>query len=288
MILLDVTLEIQAPRQSVDAPVFLGSALHGLVERSLHQDGCVVEAVLGSGHDSWCRLLPPPYGPITSLLQFGVALFGPARRHWPLLANALRRRARYLSVGDWRTPIERISVDLIGGAVLDLARIHLENAGAGPATAWTPPSAVPPQGLHAVGLDLITPVRLSTQTRRRAGDAAPVPSLAAIVRSAHRWVALRSPEWLHSLPQGLDLAALASEAEEAVPLHDEKDIPLRRWPHHGLRTPLYGREGRMGWQGKFSAPLVRLLELGQWVGVGQGTAMGLGDYRLRLPGSEVR
>jgi hypothetical protein len=286
VILLRARAEIR-PSTSGD-PGFLGSALHGLVERCLHQDGHVVEAVLGSGHDSWCRVLPPPIGHPTAPLHFGIALYGPARGKWQLVSAALGRRARYLETRTWRARIERIAIDLpaVGGP--GNGACSAQGVDQHQVAEWIPPSAVPAQGAACLQLDFLTPVRLSTLSKRQAGDGAPVPQLRAIVRSAHRWVSLRAPSWLQTLPDGADITAMELEATSAVALHDDDAVPVRRWPHYRLPVQLYGRQGILSWNGRFSAPLLRLLEFGQWVGVGQGTAMGLGGYRLVLRPSSLQ
>jgi len=281
MILLRARAEFHG--STCGEPGFLGSALHGLVERCVHQDGHDVEAVLGKGHDSWCRVLPPAIDHVTSPMHFGIALFGPARSKWSQLSLALQNRARYLQSGEWRARIERIAIDLHVPAGRDVVACSPCGPELLAAQEWIPPSAVPAQGTEHLQIEFLTPVRLSTSSKRRAGDGAPVPELQAIVRSAYRSVSVRMPSWLQTFADGDDMPALERQARAAVALHDERAVPVRRWPHHRLPVKLYGRQGILSWEGRFSAPVLRLLELGQWVGVGQGTAMGLGGYRLVLP-----
>lgn len=277
MILLSIKAEVRGNDES--PPPFLGSALHGLFERALHQHSVGLLDSLTHGQDKRYAIYAPPVGAPVRPFRFGTALYGSAASHWADIAAALGR-GRFIRAGSWRVDFAAPVV-----AVMDrVGKLHSLDQPIDPAVlpieGWIPPWAPRLEPAKSLELRLLTPLRLTTSAKRLSGQGDALPSLTSIVKSIHRRLSLLEPAWMDSIMAADGWRDAEPQAQAALSLHHDEDLPVVRWPHHRLAINLYGRVGTMQWRGHFSPALIRLLELGQWVGAGQGTTLGMGFFQL--------
>lgn len=275
MIVLSIQAGLRCDPNHV--PAFLGTALHGLFERALNQQCPGLLGLLARGQDKLYVIHAPAVFAPTQVLRFGVALFGEIEGHWQSVASSLSR-CSFLGVGGWRGELVQPVMTVMDRSCT-FRGVDSNIAGADlPSAEWLPPSSlVPTENVEMLALNFVTPLRLTTSTKRSLGAGDAPPSLRSIVSSLNRRMAYLEPGWAAAFAlDDLDWA----QSEAGQPVHRAEELSLVRWPHQRLAMDLYGRVGTMRWRGMFSKRLVRLLDAGQWLCAGQGTAMGQGRYEL--------
>ncbi len=292
---LRVRGDLRAAALRMTGSDFLGGVLHGAV-RSRWFDWVGGDA---PGSDraasqsaspanlSW-RVLAPPLrravGRATADdIQFGAVLHGGDAALWDEAGRRLE--ALYeLSVGPLRVPV---------------LAAHCEHRALPAAAAWTPAmTGDNPYAPHPATLALhwLTPLHLASRAKIEAGHGDAAPTLLATVRSLHRRVCQLEPEWAEALGLRTTAWVFAEEAlrraEARADGGTRNRLRLLDW-RYGSRTKNapFGRSGPIGCQVfrvPVTNPLLGLLSIGTWLGVGEGASFGCGQYlwRARLAGGE--
>jgi len=203
-------------------------------------------------------------------IQVALVLVGRASAHVPYVVHALVRAAA-LGIGPDRGRLRLVTADRVAGPWAD-APVTARGLDAGAACPALPPC---PPGCR---VELETPARLKHRGLHVGPDQfAPYDLLMTLVR---RITMLAE---FHASPvEGTDFRALKAEASAARLL----DASLH-WRELTRRSSRQGTVMQMG--GLLGTARLDLTEapslwpylwLGQWVGAGNGTTMGLGRYRI--------
>ena len=140
----------------------------------------------------------------------------------------------------------------------------------------------------ALSLDTVTPLIITSSTKRRLGLNADAPKLGRLVRAVLRRCNDCWPEALVALTRQTKRDALEAHADgldrnKGAVLEEPSPADALRYRSSTHATPLRfaGYTGRIvvndGWQ-----PLLPVLRVGSWTQVGQKTALGFGVYRLSM------
>ena len=275
--------DLQAGVLRLTGSGFLGGVLHGAV-RSRWFD-----LLASAGFLSWRILVPPPRlatgqggdsGPGTPhSLEFGVVLHGAHPALWDDAARALESLTE-LGLGALRVPV--LSLHSRHEALPSAAMLPFDRCGHGLGTQAMLPATLT--------LHWCTPLHLASRSRIQAGHGGRPPSLLSVVRSLRRRACSLEPAWADAL--GLDSDAWVAAEEALRPAQAVDDGATRHrmrsvvW-RYGSRTKStpFLRHGLMGCQvfrAPTTMPLLGLLSLGTWLGVGEGASFGCGQYRLRV------
>lgn len=188
-----------------------------------------------------------------------------------------------MRLGCRRSPLRVLQIDSlhpnrIGTPIYRLDDDHIDDG-------VLPIDALVSDGLDAdsVKLQLLTPVSISSPAKRTQGlDATPV-SLARWVKALRLRLSELEPRFAEQFEfQGT--AWLTQEHALRDVAVTQAEIRLQNWTY-GSRTKtnlinLHGQVGTMRFKGRIAPRVLALLELGQWLGVGQRTTLGHGWYRL--------
>ncbi len=302
-----------------ELPQHLGGVLHGMVEAAvLAHDPQVLDALRPAGAQAPARfsVQAPPVDPAGSAaaatpredmgsgfeLNFGVLLFGAAVPFWPRVLSALLQQA----------------TNRLHGRQIDYTTATVAYPGSEPTTVWCggattirhlpdprPPWVTQHTALQADAgslprlhqLLLRSPLLLASRSAAREGlqryGRLPWPSLGSMLDSiAQRLIALE-PELAQALYIGPGWSA-SPAARSVMPL-TPADAPATQivWTYRaaprGVNPPrsrsldLPGIVGTLVFPGSDDPMERALLHWGQWIGVGQKTTMGCGQYVYRMP-----
>ncbi|BDI05763.1 CRISPR system precrRNA processing endoribonuclease RAMP protein Cas6 [Sphaerotilus microaerophilus] len=314
MLMLGLTSSIGPGRREL--PMHLGGVLHGMVEAGvLAHDPAILEVLRPAGAQAPARfsVQAPPVDapgnnavePTTDVgagfeLSFGVLLFGAAVPFWPRVLSALLLQAR----------------NRLHGRQIDYTNATVVTPGSEPTSVWyegaTTIKHLPDLRLawarqHAAlqadadslprlhHLLLRSPLLLASRSAAREGlqryGQLPWPSLGSVLDSiAQRLIALE-PELAQALQIGpgwssgpatrsvMPLTPAQSPAEQIVWTYRAAARGVHPPRSRSLELP--GIVGTLIFPGG-NDPLERaLLHWGQWIGVGQKTTMGCGQYVYR-------
>lgn len=289
-------------------PPWLGSAWRGLLGHALADAVCTCDRKL-SGHcslESTCpyiELFEPRFCSSESILQphqsapapyllrgseggrlgagqqldVSLTLFGRARRHAGLALQALALGATQ-GIGRAAVPLKPTGLAEVD--LLEVTReLSLAEVYRGASEPTLPLEHLPPWP-GRIALEFTAPVRIRLRNRYIGPDELAFGDLfAQLLRRASL---LRD---FHCTPPGdeskLDFrawAALARELEFSGIRLDWHDL-ARHSSRQGRKVPMGGITGRVVISGKAFEPFWPLIWLGQYLGVGKGTTMGLGQYR---------
>lgn len=269
--------------------VFKGGMLHGLFETALLKYSPALYSQLSdkaSGVRARYALFPPldqrQQCEPGDELRFGVVLFGSAARAWRAVLAALIA-GDVLRLGAQRQPVTVIRVDSIHPARLPLRIYDPEDT---TLEGHPDPIEIPARTdapAESVRLRFLTPVTISTPAKRALGlEAVPLTLHQCTKVLRNRLSALepdiaadfdfRSNAWI-SMEHRLRDVAIARAA-----------VQLQEWIY-GSSTKknqirFRGQIGEIEYAGRIPAAVIGLLELGQWLGIGQRTTLGQGWYRL--------
>lgn len=295
-----ITVECQAPvRFAEHERGFKGGIVHGMFEHAITDCSRSLFLQLSekaNSRRSRYALFPPldrkRHYRTGEEIKFGVVLFGAACEVWDdVLAALLSRGALTLGAGRsvlWVMRIEALHPHRIPQLIFDRQTGYLEdepgNIAIAPANGARADSAV---------LQFLTPVTVSSAAQRaRSLDAIPL-SLKRCVRALRRRVSELEPSLAGQYGfDSDDWAALE---------HHLRDVAISRttnrlveWRYGSSTKPrpvtLRGQLGKVEYRGDIPAPVVSLLQLGEWTGMGQRTTLGQGWYRFthEIPKGAVR
>lgn len=269
--------------------VFKGGMLHGLFETALLRYSPALYSQLSdktSGVRARYALFPPldqrrRYEPGDEF-RFGVVLFGSAARAWRAVLAALIAE-NVLKLGAQRQLVTVVRVDSLHPARLPLRIYDLEDAAleGHPDQVEIPARTGAPA--KSLRLRFLTPVTVSTPAKRALGlEAVPLTLHQCVKVLRNRLSALepdiaadfnfRSNAWISVEHQLRDVAIAQADVQpqEWIYGSSTKKRPIR----------LRGQIGEIEYAGHIPAPVLDLLELGQWLGIGQRTTLGQGWYCL--------
>lgn len=283
-------------------PAHLGGVLHGFVEGGVKNHAPHLLPVLrpNSPHEAahFMIVTPPLDQAIGECLDFSLVLYGDAARAWPILLRALLEQQQQQFHGHpclirqaWCAhPASPPRPLLQHGQLLEIP--DGQPLPTNPQTLLQPRPA--PSALHH--LEFRSPLLLASRKaqRLRIDEGLPWPSLGAVLDSIADRLRALEPELAAALALPADWKAPA-RLREIQPLTPaarparqvqwdytasprrppgETPAPRRSFPIHGIVGDLiYPASGD-----PFEADL---LYWGQWLGVGQKTTMGYGNYQLK-------
>lgn len=317
MLMLGVAVSVGPGRHAL--PWHLGGALHGLVEAAvLNQDPGVLAELRPGGDQAPAHFLiqAPPIdlaGPddlalegdrgVARELTFGVVLFGRAEALWPRVLSALLRHAP----------------NRLNGRALDYLHASVCSPGGEVTTVWKkgdqgfsdlPESQVgwlerqaastgratgAPQAPRLHHLHLRSPLLLASRGATRQGlqryGQLPWPSLGSVLDSIAQRLVVLEPELAQVLGVGAGWSA-GSAARSVMPLTPASDPAAQVvWPYQGSprgvhpprprSLPKPGIVGQLIYPSGTDPLEAELLHWGQWLGLGQQTTMGCGQYVYR-------
>ena len=290
MLMLNIGLmvEKEAPF-SRDEATYKGSLMHGLFECAVSDYSVGLwQALRRTPHEKALYALIPPQDRATSYpaghrFSLGVMLFGAAVPLWQDVLDALMS-SRRLGLGQAATPLVVLSASLHHPN--HPAQTHLQAVSArNPLPLSTAPVAVPkPQPTDRLVLELLSPTQINSQARREA----PLPlTLSSIVKSLQQRLSALEPALATQFEfesEAWQQQVRAFWPHQIAASHSVQDRP---WTHQSRNTPgpmvKQAIVGSMAFDGPVAAPILSLLELGQWLAIGQSCSMGQGWYALRCP-----
>jgi hypothetical protein len=227
-------------------------------------------------------LEPPADGPVAldagTRYALGLTLVGRANQHLPFIVHAFRVAGqRGIGKGNGRFALPEVAQEQVPGNG-DWVAIF---SGGDERLAPSPPSrAVIPACPTAVGIELLTPLRL------RRGESLVGPGdfrFRDLFGSLLRRLSLLS--YFHTdEPLELDFSALVHAADD-VPVRQAR-LGWREWTRYSSRQggtmQMGGIVGKFRLQGEGLEPFWPFLWAGQWVHAGKAATMGLGRYRLQV------
>lgn len=293
--MLQLTLDLQLDADGHTLPRHLGGVLHGFVEGAVlrHAVHCLPLLRPGGVHQpARFMIVAPPYDlPAKPRLRFGLRLYGAAATVWrDILAALLEQQDRGLH-----------------GRSCRIVAAHLAEPDRPPATLWNdhrieadvPPPLVPAslsdRPTAPYHFRFTTPLLLaSRKAQRRAPERLPWPSLGSLLDS----IAERLRRLEPGLAEAIGLPSHWRAPQEAWAIHPlpHPEAAARQIPWEYTSTPrpkadappcsgrrtlhLQGIVGDLVYSHLGLAHERPLLYWGQWLGVGQKTTLGCGDYRI--------
>jgi len=291
MIALRLTFktEAEAVFTPIEAP-FKGGILHGMIEQALTQKHPQLWAGLRAPANQKARYaLRVPQDSI-SLWSAGhefelcVLLYQPVQHLWSDVLEALTRGAA-LKLGRHRTPCvaNDVHIERPGAPGLSLlqamsrANRNLHN--------WRPnkPLSGDCGQLH---IRLLSPCLINSQIRREvAADSQGLPiTLSSIAHSIQRRMMTLEPELAAQFEFSSPAWRQTMQGIRMINRPCRSEIIARSWPYASRNTPgtapicIEAIAGDLYFEGAIPATLVSLLEIGEWIGIGQKTTFGMGWY----------
>ncbi|GJL77003.1 CRISPR system precrRNA processing endoribonuclease RAMP protein Cas6 [Nitrosomonas sp.] len=280
MILLElhVTLYSNQTGSAVSASPFLGGILHGTFERLVRMHAPIICRDLGIAADSQLKryaILPPPYRWYQQLTQqaktmkCGIILYDKSQRYAQTIEALLKQWHEIRFEG--RT--DRVHCDQITFHMPDIETAAQQKPNLQSINSQNHFTHIHSPCNH-ITLHFFTP--LTTKNLQ-------LPKLLPIVRSIAKRIQKLEP----SLADSLNLGSLAwVEAEEQIrrlPIAQHQLEPVD-WKYHSSNhancIPCTGLLGQIHFTGHIPAAITTLLHWGQWIGAGQGPALGQGMYYI--------
>lgn len=288
MLLLKIELmvETDAHFEPTEA-LYKGSVFHGLVERAVADASHALWRELRGETQQKARygLIPPQdtatHYPAGQRIELGIMLFGSAVALWQDVLEALMACPR-LGLARAATPLVVLSASLHHPA--HPAQTHLQAVSArNPLPLWKAPVPVPTaQATHSITVELLSPTEVNSQARRET----PLPlTLSSVVKSLQQRLSTLEPTLAEAY--GFESAAWQDDVRAFWPhqIAARHNIQAAGWFHQSRNTPgpMFKRAivGSITFEGPVAASVVSLLNLGQWLAVGQSCSLGQGWYRLR-------
>lgn len=288
MLLLKIELTVdQEARFEPTEATYKGSVFHGLVERAVSDTSNALWRELRGAPNQKARyaLIPPqdaaPSYPAGQRIMVGVMLFGPAVALWQDVLEALMVCSR-LGLGKAAAPLVVLSASLHHPD--HPAQTHLQAVSArNPLPLWKAPVSVPTaQAADSITIELLSPTQINSQARREA----PLPlTLSSIVKSLQQRLTVLEPTLAEAY--GFEGTAWQDDVRAFWPhqIAARHSIQDAAWTHQSRNTrgPMVKQAivGSMTFEGPVAASVVSLLDLGQWLAIGQSCSLGQGWYRLR-------
>lgn len=290
MLWFSITVECQASvRFAEHEHGFKGGIFHGMFERAITDCSRTLFLQLSekaNSRRSRYALFPPldrkRHYRTGEEIKFGVVLFGTACEVWDDVLAALLSRGA-LTLGADRALLDVIRIEAlhpcrIPQMLFDRQNGYLEDE---PENFAIPPANG--ASVESAVLQFLTPVTISSAAQRaRSLDAIPL-SLKRCVRALRQRVSELEPSLAaHYGFDGDDWGALE---------HHLRDVAISRtnnrlveWRYGSSTKPrpvtLRGQLGRVEYRGDIPAPVISLLQLGEWTGMGQRTTLGQGWFRF--------
>lgn len=287
---MDLMTETEA-RFSANETVYKGSVFHGLVERALSDKSIALWRTLRGARHERARyaLIPPqdskPSYPAGHRVTVGVVLYGSAAGLWHDVLDSVMASPR-LGLGSAATPVVVIGANLHHPN--HPSQTHLQAVSArNPLPLWKAPVLIPPAtGVESLSIELLSPTQINSKARREA----PLPlTLSSIVKSLQQRLTELEPALAERC--GFDSKDWQDDVRACWPhqISTEHEIHDAPWIHQSRNTrgPVVKQAilGRMRFEGATPARVISLLDLGQWLAMGQSCSLGQGWYQLRTENS---
>jgi len=303
--LLLLTFDLSIAPGCKPLPAHLGGVLHGYVEGAVKHHAPHLLPVLRPNGDNRAAhfvILPPPVNQtITCELRFGVMLFGAATQVWRQIAQSLlARQAQQINRREVRiraawlqqpgNPVQALVAD--GCPLEALPRLETPETLYRRLYAAQHPERI--RRIHTLTFrsPLLLASRKAQRERLPATGVLHCPTLGAVLDSIARRMIELEPGLADtiSLPPGWKtsassraIAALTAAADPAKQVEWEYASTPRNADnaanaHRKLRVP--GIVGALSYPASDDKLEFALLYWGQWLGVGQKTTMGCGNYTL--------
>lgn len=268
---------------------YKGSVFHGLIERALSdKSNDLWLALRGAPHrKARYALIPPqdsaPTYPAGHQLSVGVVLYGSAVTLWPDVLEAIMSCPR-LSLGTAATPLILVSASLHHPDHPAQSHLHAVSA-RNPMPLCSAPVRIP-QGtdVQNLSIELLSPTQINSQARR----AATLPlTLSSIVKSLQQRLSDLEPTLAEGY--GFESKEWQDDVRACWPhqIATERHIQAFAWVHQSRNTPgpmiKQAILGQMTFEGPVAASVLSLLDLGQWLALGQSCSLGQGWYALHTP-----
>jgi hypothetical protein len=291
MLMLNIELMVEKNAEfSITEAAYKGSVFHGLFERALSDASKSLWLDLRRGSNQKARyaIIPPQDTdqryPAGHRFSLGVMLFGSGVSHWHDVLDALMSSHR-LGLGATGTPLVVLSASLHHPHLP--AQTHLQAVSArNPAPLWKAPVAISPAApCERLSIELLSPTQINSQTRRE--TLLPL-TLSSIVKSLQQRLTELEPTLAAEF--AFDSTDWQSSVRNFWPhqIAARHTIAARPWFHQSRNTPgpmlKHAIIGGMDFEGAIAAPIVRLLDIGQWLAIGQSCSLGQGWYALQIPG----
>jgi hypothetical protein len=268
---------------TVAESTFKGGMFHGMIESTWAERSPAIYQLLKNDRVP-LYAVRPPIDALNSYrkgaeVHFWIVLYGAACRSWvDALSPLLEPEA--LRLGRSRVAIEVSRVDAVHPARIPTVIYHGSN-GMIDAPIPVTPASDDWRTLHDLSLKLVTPLLITSTAKRKLGLIDHSVGLYRWVRSLRERLLRLEPDLAPSFEFGSDKWV---SAEHALKLAHATESSLRHveWryvPRNNTRpVMLDGVIGTIRFKYAFPPPVVALLKLGQWLGIGQGNTMGRGWY----------
>jgi hypothetical protein len=287
-------------------PAHLGGALHGFIERALSNFAPQLEPVLrpnGPDEMAFFTLLCPPFEhKVEGHLSFGITLFGQAQQVWQPLMHAILAQCG-ANLNGQLIKLIKVRLERPGGlpiTVFDVSQTdddvldEADNLNALAVPLWNPVSA---GTLHA--LNFRVPLLVASRGAQRGSvreiEALPWPTLGALLDSLAKRIQTlepalaqtielvdgwRAPDYTHAAHCMTWAAAPAKQVQWRYASEPKNRAGRKRVDSKQRALTLPGIVGTLMYVCSLSPTETTLLDIGQWLGVGQKTTMGYGSYSL--------
>jgi len=275
---LHVTLYSNQTESAVSASPFLGGILHGTFEHLVRIHAPIICRDLGIAADSQLKryaILPPPYGWHAQLTQqaktmkCGIILYEKSQCYAQIIEALLKQWHEIRFEGRKnRVHCDQIIFYIPGIKTAFQQEPNLQSIN---------------RQDHAIhkhsSCDNITLHFFTPLTKKNLQ----LPKLLPIVRSIASRIQKLEPSLADSLNLGSSAWVEAEEQIRHLPIaqHQLKPVDWKyRSSKHTNCIPCTGLLGQVHFAGHIPAAITTLLHWGQWIGAGQGTALGQGMYYI--------
>jgi len=289
---LKLQLQIQTQGETSFSPAeapFKGGMLHGLVETALTRYSPKLWTDLrGPDNRSPRYALRVPQDSATHwpgghAFELGIMLFAPVQHLWGDVLAALTQGPP-LHLGHTRSPCVAHDVRIHRPGAPSLSLLQAMSH-AGQNLAHWQASPLPAQEAQQLRIQLQAPCLISSEGRRLDPQLALRPyTLSSIVRSVSRRMQTLEPTLAQAYGVGSSTWQASCQSLWPHQVASHSHISPRPWPYASRNTPgqhpvtIAAIEGEMHFSGPTPANIVSLLHIGQWMGLGQKTSLGMGWY----------